>query len=427
MLGFMSIFSNKKFLSLFFGIFFRLVSIFIGLYMARWLDANLLPDDYKEYNLILVYNSIIIASISLGVASLFQKFYTNHQQDQDYELKKKEFFTTVSLFQFLLYLIGVVLVFIFFSLFSVKSFFIFLLLYTAQYILSVDGNFKSMADAFGNISKFTITDVFAKSVIILLLILLSFNSFVTSNDYIIAFSIILLLAYLLKILMSIWIFRKQIGLAKPNINVIQEHKWFFFHIGISSFLIGLYAITDRWFIEYFTSNTYMVNGYSNAYKLLEISLVLPAMSAPLFASELKKKIAPYNGILQDKVFLKWAALSTFFGILAFFVLIISSLFIIPIIYTNPLYFDYASESLFYLSFGVIPSGLVGFLGSYLVMSGGEKFELRIIAMNTMIILSLYFLLIPKYEHIGAAIANVTAAFFILIVRLYYLHKLSRYS
>jgi O-antigen/teichoic acid export membrane protein len=432
----------KNFFNIGFSIFIKFLAIFIGIFTNRWLvdPSHISPLELAEFNLITVYNGIILGMLTFGIPTLVQKFYTNEKDHTKYPT----FWSTILFIQLFLYLVGVVFILVVCTFFSKNDLFLFLGLYTLQYILLIDGNFRSICDVFGRSWQFSLTDFLSKLILFIFLVASTYFSFsVKYINYFIAISIII---YIIQFF-SDWIWQKKYTpLSKIDLSLISSNINFYIYIGLTGILISLYSTTDRWFINYFGYSEFVLNGYVIAYKILETILVIPALSVPIIASLAKKEVDTYVSkknptsskfLTQLKNFLtftdinnadiiyiytKWLAVSLLIGILSSLGLFVVKDIAIGIIDGQRTYFNYASGSLSILLLALIPIGVSLYCNIVLIFLNREKQTFFIIVFIAIFTIMLYYLLISRYGHIGAGLASVISIFTDTTIRVIFLYK-----
>jgi O-antigen/teichoic acid export membrane protein len=190
---------------------------------------------------------------------------------------------------------------------------------------------------------------------------------------------------------------------------------------------GLYSLTDRWFLDFFEFDEFVIVGYSNAFKLIEISLIVPSLIIPVITSKAKrdftnfiknsdtelKSLQIYKFLFKYLLFSLVVGVGTSLGILFF------GKFAILLIDPQRRFYDYSIESLNYLAFAIIPSGLISFTANMNVFLDAEKYEFIGILIITVSVISLYLYLIPIYGHIGAALSSLIGNAVIFLVKLFF--------
>ena len=424
----------KKFYSLGSSIFIKFIAVALGIFTSRWINTNIEAEKLSDLNIILVSNAVIFGSLGLGIPTLVQKFYTDHS-----DLKKyAKFWTTILFFQIFLYFIGLSIVGIIYLLTNISEFWIFAAIYTAQYILLLDTNFKSIADAYNRSWVFSFTDLLAKVLVIACFYSVSFFGKVDGLEY---FSYVIFVVYVLEYILD-WIFQKKYTtIASPDWSIIKANSGFFWYVGLSSFLSGISSTTDRWFLKFFGYDAYTIVGYSNSYKIVEMSLIPQALAIPVILSWAKREIDKNQqpGLIKDyirmkllfwekiskmtfpaQVMIKWGIFSGLVGLFTGFGVLFLGWIGLILIDPNRAYYDLSLQTIPYLGVALFPSGFIGFAGGMTVLFEKEKYDLWSYMLFSVSALALYLLLIPGFGAIGAAIATLLSGFIFATFKLYLL-------
>jgi O-antigen/teichoic acid export membrane protein len=406
----------KKFHSIGFSIFIKFFAIGLGVYTSRWLNVYLEPSQLKDFNLILVYNAVIFGILHFGLPNFVQKFYINTKDKSNY----KTFWSTILYFQILLYLVGLAIVFVIYLNTNIATLQVFIALFTAQYILLVDTNFKSIADAHNKSWLFSLSDLFAKALVIICLFIAS--QFPALN-FLVYLSWTLLGVYILEFSLDWFLQKESTPLGKPDFTIITKNLGFFWYLGAANFLGGISSTTDRWFLDYFKYSPTIINGYSNAYKILEISLIPQAIAIPVLLGFCKKEIdagfqpkifksyIANNFWFSDKIsklsfetqtLLKWVIANSLIGLITGVLVMLLGWVGILIIDPQKRYFQEAVGVLPILGIALFPSGFIGFAGGMTVLFEKEKYELWGYFVFALTSILLYIMLIPPFGEVGAA-------------------------
>ena len=398
-----------------------MLAVVAGLFVNRWLNTNIDAETLRDYNLILVYNALILGVVTLGIPELVQKFYTNHSDSSKYA----DFWTTITFLRVVLYVFSIFFIILTFRLSRTTELFLIISIFTAQYILLFDINFRSICDAFNKNWQFSLTDFVTKALLLLFLYIPIFGfDFQNTVTY---FAFLSITVYLIQIALDWWLQRKYIGIGKVDFNILKLNFSNFFYLGVVGIANGLYSLTDRWFLDFFGFNEFVLVGYSNAFKLIEISLIIPALTVPVIASQAKRSLTNFvqnqNTKLKSleiyKFLFKYLLFSLAIGVATFFGLFLFGRFAILLIDPQQRFYDYSIESLNYLAFAIIPSGLISFTANMNVFLDAEKYEFIGILIITVSVISLYLYLIPIYGHIGAALSSFVGNIIIFLIKLFF--------
>lgn len=430
----------RKFYSLGSSIFIKFLAVALGIFTSRWINTNIEAEKLSDLNIILVSNAVIFGSLGLGIPTLIQKFYTNHTDPKKYA----KFWSTILYFQIFLYFIGLSVVGLIYIFTSISELWIFALIYTAQYILLLDTNFKSIADAYNRSWVFSFTDLLAKVMVLVCFYSLSFFGKIDGLEY---FSYVIFVVYVLEYLLD-WLFQKKYtAISGPDWSIIKANSSFFLFVGLSSFLSGISSTTDRWFLKFFGYDAYSIVGYSNSYKIVEMSLIPQALAIPVILSWAKREIDADQqpGLIKEylrmklpfwrkiskmthaaQVMIKWGTFSAFVGLFTGLGVLILGWVGLILIDPNRTYYDLSLQTIPYLGVALFPSGFIGFAGGMTVLFEKEKYDLWSYMLFSISALALYLLLIPGFGAIGAAVATLLSGFIFATFKLYLLLRAFRH-
>jgi O-antigen/teichoic acid export membrane protein len=290
---------------------------------------------------------------------------------------------------------------------------LFYLLFIAQFILFIDGNFKSITDTQNRSWQFTFSEFVSKILIAILLFLISGLNTSSNNSLLQYYIFIVLILSFFQLLIDLIWQKKYYGFTKPDLKSLAPFKKDIINLALIGLVIGLSAQTDKWFLKYFGFNEYVINGYINAYKLLELGLVIETILIPVMFSNLingQDLNKPWkNFILRSK----WFYLILFSGVISFIGFLIASYFIVPIIDAKRLYSNYSFDVIPFFGLILLFDPISYFLTQYLFHKNKLYVETITLVFYGIISLILYSLLIPSYGHIGAAISTLIGSIFII--------------
>lgn len=397
--------SNKQ---LIISLSLKLLAIVSALYVNRWLNSNLSSLQLAQFNLALTNVIILINATSFGLAQSIYHFFL---KNSDKKLQK-QYFSTVLFLQFSFYLFCILAMFSFSLIVVGFDFLVYFLIFSVQYILTVDNNFRSLCDIYNKSWQFSLTDLVGKVSICLGLIVISVLN-LSYDKLLIYLGITFVIISLQYLVDFVWQKKLFHGLTFPKFSLIKENLPTLLILGINGFMVALSANTDKNFINYFGYGSDYINGYSNAYKLFELSTVLPSLTVPIIFSK-------YIQYSPDKIFNiknKYLLYSILAGIISAVGYLVVGYFVLQIIDPLGLYLRYAYEVLPILAIGLTCSGISLFLSLAFVHYNKTKLEFLILLAYNLILFGLYYLLIPPYGHIGAGIATSVGTLAIVIIRL----------
>ena len=142
----------------------KFISVFVSLYIIRWLNVEMSISEYKDFNVVTSFTPVIIGIITFGIPQILYKEYTNSK-----EQKLTNLWTAMFVLRWISYVIGLLICFIFFNLTGLKDALIVSLIYTAQFIVIADIGFRSILDARNKSWRFSATDLLGKILLVIIL------------------------------------------------------------------------------------------------------------------------------------------------------------------------------------------------------------------------------------------------------------------
>jgi O-antigen/teichoic acid export membrane protein len=410
----------------------KFLSIGLGLYTNRWLNG-LEASIFAEYNQINALNSIILAVVIFGIPNLIQKIYTNNYSEE----YKAQTWTIFAIIRFISFFVGLILVLITLPFTAIEDWSLTIILYSIQFLLIVDLHFRSIADAVGKSWWFSLTDFVVKFVIVAILIAFELGSYPLSFSI---FLIALTIAYTLGLSLDFALFRKYVSFRKNiDFTIFKEVARPLMYVSLTAFIVSFYSGIDVLILGRLNFADEVINGYSNAYKIFTLVLVVPALLIPPLASYVKKnylekkseskvdlvfnKILPFLKEEKRKI-VGWSGISFLVGTIISIGLFFVGPFIISLVDPTLRYPD-AVPSLLILCFGLATVFPTSFLANLLIFNDGEKTEFAGIIVITLISLVGYAILIPMYGAIGAALATSLYLTIDLIIKTISVLRLSK--
>lgn len=404
-----------------FSIGLKFFSISLGILIYRWLNQNLSIGDLSNLNIITAYIAVITGIIQLGIPTLVQKYYTNLSDD----LEKYKKWTELNLIRFISFFLGLFLIFCTYKIFGIYDFSLVFIIYCTQFILITDLSYRSVLDVYNQSWKYSLTDLIGRFILVVSIYSISKGVFTVGLTSL--FTIYLLFNLISVIFPFIidffWHFKKTRPTSFSVEYLLQDLKPMLI-LGISALLAGVFMTTDKLFLKNFGFSDTVINGYSNAYKLFELSMVIPGLSIPIIATRVKAKadlikISKDKRIFIFKVLSIVSAVGLFVGV-GFYIL---SPAFLKLIDPKSLYID---NSLQYLIFFAI--SLVCVFGSQLISSvtifySKEKYEIFIFLFHAIVGLTLYYILIGNYGAYGAALTTMIIFIEDITIRIILLFKI----
>lgn len=403
---------------LFLQVGIKFLAIGLGFFTTRWLVENLTSGQYRDYNLILAYNAVLLVLIDFGIPQTIQKIYTHSSS----AIKNANFWTTITALRIFSYFFAIGLIYFTFPLSQTRDFGLILGLFTAQFIIVADLNYRSICQAVGRTWQFSLSDFIGKLVLVLGLVLGGILMYLklAPLTYFVFLSI---LSYTVSIVIDAFWQRKYTKLGKFSIKQLKELSNGLVLLALSNLAIAVYLTTDKLFLAYFGYSDTTINGYSNAYKLFEIAQVVPGLVMPAISSLITKQLVQNITILEmKKILWKYIAFGLGLGSILWAGIMLFGKIIIWIIDSQNKYPDTGNIlpilaiSLIFICPMLIAKDTTIFLGY-------EKIDLLTTLLTAILAVTLYIILIPLYGGTGAALATIFSYLFDLLIKLFLLEKL----
>jgi len=422
---------TKKFsFQIILNIFIKMGAVAVGILTARWATNYLSTSELAEYNSIIAYTSILLTALHFGLPEIIQKVYTNTTNDS----VRRQAWTTMLIMRGISYLIGLVLVFLTYQLSGSKNIALVTSFFTVQFILVLDGHYRSVCDAEGRTWQFSIADFVAKAIAITSLYLGIFVFNIQSSVWFLLTC--LTGGYLLSLLVDVIWQYKYTKLAKPNFQIFKGHFHSIFLLTLSNIAFALYNTTDKLFIRWFDIGNADFNGYVNGYKIFESVLIIPGVTIPMLASYMKKQydkneVNWLGGWFQSNFqflsktqsfFAQWITVSAGLGLFLSVAVIIGGPILLFLIDPQNLY-PQAYTVLPWLAAAAFLNPIVVIMARFIVFSnGGEKYELMSSLVLMIIAITGYVIFIPKFGIVGAAMATFFALIVDVFLKMFFLRK-----
>jgi O-antigen/teichoic acid export membrane protein len=416
-------------------IFIKFIAIGLGLYTARWSIYNIDSAILANFTTLLSLASTVLTIINFGIPNIIQMYYTNYPK----VALHSSLFSTLTFVRLLTLPLGLFLMYVLLPLSGVGDTQLALNTFTLLYILVFDLNFRSLTDAIGTSWKYSISDFIGKFVIVALL---AFNNnyYFYFNSAIYIFIHISFIGYLIGLCIDIVWQKPNYSIQKPSFRILKEYSKPIMYLGMTNILVSIYLTTDKLFLKKLGFPDLEIVGYSNAYRLLEISMIIPGLTTPIISSFAKKRLQNehthkidrqfnlfINKIItlsiKKSTFLFYLIINFMFSFITLICLNIFGPLMIRIIDTNIKY-SLALDYLPILSLALLPLPILGYLGSMIVFYGGEKQDFVSYIVIAICGLTLYSILIPLYGGLGASIATVMIYIIDVCIKLILIKKVN---
>lgn len=266
---------------------------------------------------------------------------------------------------------------------------------------------------FFGLEKFRIT--VTRSTVLKLISLVFIFTFVKNKNDLWIYTLIMSVSTLLSQL-TLWLFvKKEVNMVKIDIKDIKIHIKPCFILFIPVVAISLYKIMDKVMIG-ILANTTEVGYYEQAEKIINIPMgivtalgvvMLPRISNLVSKGD-DKKISEYMKKSCD--FMMFLAFPICFGIIS-----VSSDFI-PLFLGNEFY--KTSTLIYYIAITIVFVSFASVIrNQYLIPKEKDRVYVISVICGAVINLIINYLLIPKYESVGAAIGTIFAEFFVMFYQI----------
>lgn len=392
----------SKFINLFLSLIIKFSAVVISLFINRWRNSNLSSQELADYNLIITISSLTLIALGFGINNVIQRYCTNLDPIVD-KNKLISIWTTLNLFRIFTYFLGLTILFIFSITYNLKDLLTLFIIFTAQFLILLDFNFKAVSDARGKTLFFSITDVLSKIFIICILMIQSTDSITNKLQFL---ALILFFSYLVMNILDYFYNSRfiQFDLKLVNLAIIKENS--FLAIAFSTIITSIYLTSDRLILRYYVNNI-QYNGYVNAYTLFEVVGIGAGVTVPLISSIIKKRInANIDKSTKMESFNKIIKIYLVYSFMAAILFYIFSPIIIKFIDVDNKYYESFKVAIPILSISVFFSYFNSLISYLYFLFGKEKVELKIQMINLIITMLSYYILISNYGVVGASIATL---------------------
>jgi O-antigen/teichoic acid export membrane protein len=404
--------SNKTFYKLvFFNVLIKFMAIISGLLVNRWLNLTD-SKSYADFNIAFAYVSLVMPFIYFGIPTLINKSFLI-----DSEGDKGDTFINLSILRLFSFSVGILLILLTFQYTKLDNFNLVLGLYLVQFIIFGDIVFKSIGDAVGNIWKFSLTDFASKTMQVIIL----YTSFKLLNiqPNVSMYILVAIFCSSISLIMDYLLFKQYIPNGKFNYDLLKQKIPGVLYLSLSALVVGLFLTTDKLLLRYFNFSDSEINGYSNIYKLFEVAGVTPAIILPSIVGRMiNKKI-----LIRSKEFYNYLFFVTLTGLIYSIVFYFIAKPAISLIDPELKYYQNSIIAIPYLAISLVFIFILQFLGQFNVIIGKEKYDLIASVSSTIVALTAYFILIPPFGILGAAISTLIAfsfdSFIKMIVLLFF--------
>ncbi|MDA9555550.1 flippase [Pelobium sp.] len=257
-----------------------------------------------------------------------------------------------------------------------------------------------------------------RSVIIKILSLISMFYFITKKSDVIAYLCISIFAIIGNSLVNIFMIKGKITLIKKNLNLKKHFLPLIFIFG-SNLSIAMYNMLDVIFLG-LLSNEESVGYYTASVKIARIAIPIVTSMGVVLLPKITQSFQQENNNYTN-LLLKSYRFTLLISVPITFGLYLLAPEMIHLVSGNA--FEKAIIPMKILSVLPILIGFGNLFGIQVLISAGkEKEMLKSVALGMIISLLLNFILIPRLNEIGAAIANVLTELVVSIIFYYFVKK-----
>jgi O-antigen/teichoic acid export membrane protein len=420
--------------NLFFQLIIKFVAMAAGIIISRWLVSNLGDKDLADYNIIFAYTAIILSMINFGIPNLVQKFFTNPHKTEEIGI----FWTSITLIRVASYFVGIALILLSFGISQTDRLLLTLGIFTIQFILVYDLNYRSLWDAKGTPWKFSLTDLISK--VLVLTFLFVVPRYIFSIQLNIQYFVIVSgIAYFTTLVIDTVWNRENYTFGKINLSFIKANTKTLTYLSLTMVLIALWTTTDKLLLKYFGGSEYDIVSYSNAYKILETALVIPGLTMPTVSSYVKKcidngKTTKIGTWLQQKfklnktrsILSEWLLVIFVISIFTTILMVLVSSALIHLI-DKDLKYGLSLSITPPLLLAIIPIFFLQFLSSIVIFFDGEKGLFAGAFVTLFLTILFYITLIPAYGVWGAVYGTIFCYCVDLSTKVYCMNRVLKRS
>lgn len=402
---------------------FKILAVSMGIFTLKWFNNldYLSRDLADEYSKQLAFNSIIIGIFSFGISSVIQKEFTNSFD----QIRRANVVKTFNILRLGTYVASIILIYLLYvlnlydfgyisTLLPKGNIWFIIAVFSTQFVMFSDINFRSIADATARSWVFSFTDLLSKVCYVsLLYISISMLPQLSANSSMIAIALSGIIGNTIFLVFDYWYYTKDLPKANFDINLIKDNLSTMIYVG----LIGLYTgIVSKLDVILLKGEPGYVRSYSLAYQIFETIMIIPNITMPVLATHIKRSVdlKPH--------WPKYLALILLLGL---------GLSLTGLYGANLLLWITLASVTYPLSSLIMPIFLLGFIPAFgisllhnlMVFEGLEKIETYSLICVGIVIISGYFYFIPIYGVYGAAYVTIAGMYLELIIKLINYYRL----
>lgn len=393
-----------------YNVIYQILSIIFPILTTPYVARVLGAEGTGIYSYTVAIASYFILFGTLGITLYGQREIAYNQNDQE---KINKLFTELVVLKCITMTIAIFFFVIFFAINNEYS------TYYQILILELIATAIDISWLYQGLEEFKV--IVLRNIIIKVISIISIFLFVKSvNDlwiYIIIYACSVLFGNL-----SMWVKRKKyVSFVALNKMELKKHFKKIAIIFLPQIAIQIYTVLDKTMIGFILNDMNQVGYYEQSQKIVRILLtiitslgtVLMPRIANCYAQGKKEKIKEY--IEKSFCFLYFLSFPMIFGIMA-----VASSFI-PIFLGNG--YEEVVNILKIISIILLLIGTSNIIGNQLLLTTRKEKEYTIsVTFGAIINFLLNWILIPKYQAVGATIATIVAEFSVTAIQLFFIRK-----
>ncbi|MEI6728534.1 MAG: polysaccharide biosynthesis C-terminal domain-containing protein [bacterium] len=389
------------------SLFIKFLTLFFGIYTNRWIN-KIDSTDLSQFNQIIALNTIILSIITFAIPLVIQKYYTENTEDTN---ERRSFWTTFFIFRLLSYFVGLILILISINFTSIANLWLAITIYSLQFILLIDSNYKPITDAVHKTWLYNTTDLITKFLVFLGLVSVGI---IYGQSTLTQYLFILLFSYVVLIVLDAVLFRGETKFGIPQWKLFTSKFKSLSVLSITNIIATVYSGIDILIIGKLNFSASEINGYSNGLKFFGLVLVVPYVAISPLVTFIKNRLDNYQTYLlfgkiikfnKKIAILEWCLILLIAGSIVSSIVYFIAPWLIQVIDPN-LKYPLGAETLKILSLAYLVIFPTNLLSNLLVFFNKEKLELYGVIILMFVSVLLYLYLIPKYGAIGAAYSTL---------------------
>ena len=391
----------------------KVFGLFIGLYQLYWLNSFASSGQYAEYNLAGSSIAVLGLFAGFGIYTVLQKQLTNKTDTKVQE----SIWSSLFLLRLITVVVGLFLAVCIGIFDSHVSILLAVLLFLQTAVILVDYNYFAIYAVRGDVWKFSSTDLVGKLIALILLVLFPFTPF--QGSPILYFVIIQILSGLVSLSLDVIINQSRIIWGRVDFKLLKSLAPNLFLIAFSGLMLGLYQLTQPKILEYFGKSNEVINGFAQAFLLINQAALTVGILNTQIASNIKQN---FDQTESKAVRLRyfWKNIIGYLGVLTFgyLALLLLGPIVLHSVDSANKYTDISIPLIPILGIFVITSSLSGLLSYLNIFFHRERNQLYSTAILLLLTIFGVYYAVPNYGVIGLATVIVLVSVIdVLLLRL----------